>query len=72
MVSEENRPEAMKDASLFLTAKEETSETSHQYIVKKQDGNEFAFTITIPVGEPSEGFVPHVYASLNTIELEQE
>lgn len=72
VVFEEKRPEAMKDASLFLTAKEEKSGTSHQYIVKELDGNDFVFNITIPVGEPSEGFVPHVYASLNTIELENE
>ncbi|WP_454191454.1 LptM family lipoprotein [Paenibacillus sp. Marseille-Q7038] len=70
VVSEEKRPEAMKDASLFLTAKEEKSGTSHQYIVKELDGNDFVFNLTIPVGEPSEGFEPHVYASLNTIELE--
>ena len=72
VVSEEKRPEAMKDARLFLTAKEEKSGTSHQYIVKELDGNDFVFIFTIPVGEPSEGFVPHVYASLNTIELEHE
>ncbi|WIV17562.1 hypothetical protein QPK24_14130 [Paenibacillus polygoni] len=72
VVSEEERPEAMKDARLFLTAKEEKNGTVHQYIMKEQDGNNLAFTITIPAGEPSEGFVPHVYASLNTVELEHE
>lgn len=72
VVSVENRPEAMKDANLFLTVKEETSGTSHQFIMKELDGNPFSFTITTPVGEPSEGFIPHVYASLNTIELEHE
>ncbi|WP_211747768.1 hypothetical protein [Paenibacillus sp. Marseille-Q4541] len=71
-LTEEKRPEAMKDSTLFLTAKEEANGTSHQYIVKEMDGNGFVFHVTIPEGEPSEGFEPHVYASLNTIELDSE
>lgn len=72
VVSVEDRPEAMKDASLFLTVNDEKGRTTHQYIVKELDGSLFSFNITIPVGEPSEGFIPHVYASLNTLELEHE
>lgn len=67
-VTEDNRPEEMKEVSLFLTAKEAANGTTHEYIVREVDGTLFAFQLTIPEGEPSEGFVPHVYASLNTIE----
>ncbi|PZT57737.1 hypothetical protein [Paenibacillus silvae] len=55
----------MKDARLFMMSQ---NEKKTQYvIVKELDGNEFIFHINAPVGEPSEGFVPMVYASINSI-----
>jgi hypothetical protein len=40
------------------------------FIVKELDGNGFIFHIDAPVGEPSEGFLPMVYASVNSIKNE--
>lgn len=55
----------MKDARLFMMSQ---NEKKTQYvIVKELDGNGFIFHIDAPVGEPSEGFLPMVYASVNTI-----
>lgn len=55
----------MKDARLFMMSQ---NEKKTQYvIVKELDGNGFIFHIDAPVGEPSEGFLPMVYASINSI-----
>lgn len=55
----------MKDARLFMMSQ---NEKKTQYvIVKELDGNGFIFHVNAPVGEPSEGFLPMVYASVNTI-----
>ncbi|MEC0124427.1 hypothetical protein [Paenibacillus pabuli] len=55
----------MKDAELFMMA--QNNKKTEYFIVKELDGNGFAFHIHAPVGEPSEGFLPMAYASLNSI-----
>ncbi|MGC5773944.1 hypothetical protein [Paenibacillus pabuli] len=55
----------MKDAALFMMA--QNNKKTEYFIVKELDGNGFAFHIHAPVGEPSEGFLPMAYASLNSI-----
>lgn len=55
----------MPDTSVFLQAA--GNDLSQQYIVKEIGGQGYAFEVNIPQGEPSEGFVPLAYASLNSI-----
>ncbi|SEM04801.1 hypothetical protein [Paenibacillus sp. OK003] len=55
----------MKEAKLFMMSQNNTK--TEYFIVKELDGNGFAFHIHAPVGEPSEGFLPMVYASINSI-----
>lgn len=55
----------MKEAKLFMMS--QSNKKTEYYIVKELDGNGFAFHIHAPVGEPSEGFLPMVYASINSI-----
>lgn len=55
----------MKDAGLYMMA--QNNKKTEYFIVKELDGNGFAFHIHAPVGEPSEGFLPMVYASINSI-----
>jgi hypothetical protein len=65
VLKESERPELMSDASLYLLAG--GSDITKEYIVKEIDGQGFIFKINTPMGEPSEGFVPHVLASLNSV-----
>ena len=58
----------MKDAQLFMMS--QNGKKTQYVIVKELDGNEFVFHIDAPVGEPSEGFLPMVYASVNSIKNE--
>lgn len=55
----------MKDARLFMMS--QNDQKTEYFIVKELDGNGFIFHIHAPVGEPSEGFLPMAYASLNSI-----
>lgn len=55
----------MPGTSVFLEAT--GKELTQQYIVKEIDGQGYCFELNIPHGEPSEGFVPLAYASLNSI-----
>lgn len=55
----------MKEAKLFMMS--QNNKKTEYFIVKELDGNGFAFHIHAPVGEPSEGFMPMVYASINSI-----
>ncbi|QOS80409.1 hypothetical protein JNUCC31_05720 [Paenibacillus sp. JNUCC31] len=58
----------MKDARLFMMA--QNDKKSEYVIVKELDGTGFVFHIHAPVGEPSEGFLPMVYASIHSIKNE--
>ncbi|WFR65149.1 hypothetical protein P9222_14770 [Paenibacillus amylolyticus] len=55
----------MKDARLYLMS--QNDKKTEYFIVKELDGNGFVFHIHAPIGEPSEGFLPMAYASLNSI-----
>ncbi|WP_408892459.1 hypothetical protein [Paenibacillus taichungensis] len=55
----------MKEAKLFMMS--QNNKKIEYFIIKELDGNGFAFHIHAPVGEPSEGFLPMVYASINSI-----
>ncbi|WP_340030964.1 hypothetical protein NSQ20_23205 [Paenibacillus sp. FSL K6-1122] len=55
----------MKDARLYMMS--QNDKKTEYFIVKELDGNGFIFHIQAPIGEPSEGFLPMVYASLNSI-----
>ncbi|WP_458123542.1 hypothetical protein [Paenibacillus sp. Z3-2] len=55
----------MKDARLYMMS--QNDKKTEYYIVKELDGNGFIFHIQAPIGEPSEGFLPMAYASLNSI-----
>ncbi|MCM3129108.1 hypothetical protein ACFQ3J_08300 [Paenibacillus provencensis] len=68
---EELEHDSIHDASLFLKVREEATGDSYEYIVKDMDGTWFIYEVAIPQGEPTEGFKPHAYASINTIELDQ-
>lgn len=61
----DKRPEAMADARLYLSAT--GSKLTRQYIVKEIEGQGYVFILNIPQREASEGFGPHVFASLNSI-----
>ncbi|WP_413407743.1 hypothetical protein [Paenibacillus amylolyticus] len=55
----------MKDAKLYMMS--QNDKKTEYFIVKELDGNGFIFHIQAPIGEPSEGFLPMAYASLNSI-----
>ncbi|WP_340399021.1 hypothetical protein [Paenibacillus sp. FSL H8-0079] len=55
----------MKDAQLYMMS--QNDKKTEYFIVKELDGNGFVFHIHAPIGEPSEGFLPMAYASLNSI-----
>lgn len=55
----------MKDAKLYMMS--QNDKKTEYFIVKELDGNGFVFHIHAPIGEPSEGFLPMAYASLNSI-----
>ncbi|MBT2287582.1 hypothetical protein J7E73_00230 [Paenibacillus albidus] len=65
----DKRPEAMADARLYLSAA--GSKLTRQYIVKEIEGQGYVFVLNIPQREASEGFGPHVFASLNSIVTRQ-
>ncbi|MFC4099278.1 hypothetical protein [Paenibacillus xanthanilyticus] len=58
----------MRDADLFLLAS--SNKETKEVIVKDIDGIGYQFNVTMPVGEASDGFGPHAFASLNTIAKE--
>lgn len=61
----DDRPQGMEDAVLYLRAAGDG--LSREYIVKELDGQGYVFLLDIPHREASEGFHPHVFASLNSI-----
>jgi len=65
VLQESERPELMSDARLYLSAG--GTNITKEYIVKEIDGQGFIFKINTPMGEPSEGFTPHVLASLDSV-----
>ncbi|MNC59969.1 hypothetical protein D3C75_1098140 [compost metagenome] len=56
---------SMNDAQLYMMS--QNDKKTQYYIVKELDGNGFIFRVNAPIGEPSEGFLPMAYASLNSI-----
>jgi hypothetical protein len=56
---------ALGDVSLYLTASNDKLVQS--VIVKKVDGTGYKIKLNKPIGEPMEGFGPHVSASLGTL-----
>jgi len=65
VLQESERPGLMSDARLYLSAG--GTDITKEYIVKEIDGQGFIFKINTPMGEPSEGFTPHVLASLDSV-----
>ncbi|MET1175139.1 hypothetical protein [Paenibacillus amylolyticus] len=55
----------MNDAKLYMMS--QNDKKTEYFIVKELDGNGFIFHIQALIGEPSEGFLPMAYASLNSI-----
>lgn len=64
-LSKEERDLRMSDLHLYLTAT--GSGLTRQTIVKEIDGQGYMIKLNIPQREASEGFGPHVYASLDSI-----
>ncbi|WP_151735418.1 hypothetical protein [Paenibacillus tengchongensis] len=64
-LNQNQRDERMKGLKLYLTAVK--SGLTRQYIVKELDGQGYLIKLNIPQREASEGFGPHVYASINSI-----
>ncbi|AIQ46167.1 hypothetical protein R70723_09920 [Paenibacillus sp. FSL R7-0273] len=64
-LSQEERERRMSGVRLYLTAM--GSGVTSQYIVKEIDGQGYIIRMNIPQREASEGFGPHVYASLDSI-----
>ncbi|WP_052380614.1 hypothetical protein [Paenibacillus camerounensis] len=64
-LSQEERERRMSGIRLYLTAM--GSGVTSQYIVKEIDGQGYIIRMNIPQREASEGFGPHVYASLDSI-----
>lgn len=69
-LTEQERPQAMSDARLYLSAT--GSKLTREYIVKEIGGQGYIFKLNIPQREASEGFAPHVFASLNSIVSHKE
>jgi len=65
VLQEADRSRYMSDVSLFLTVMD--TKKTRQYIVKEIGGQGYIFKLNIPIGEASEGFPPHIYASLDSI-----
>ncbi len=64
-LSREERDQRMSGLRLYLTAM--GSGLTRQFIVKEIDGQGYIIKLNIPQREASEGFGPHVYASLESI-----
>lgn len=64
-LSEEERDRRMSGVRLYLTAM--GSGLTRQYVVKETGGQGYLIMLNIPQREASEGFGPHVYASLDSI-----
>lgn len=62
---ENERNQALKNAPVYMIARGE--QLTREYIVAEIDGQGFIFRVNIPHREPTEGFVPHAFASLATI-----
>lgn len=57
--------EPMRNAALFMRAS--NAEITKDIIIKEYDGVRFRFTMFLPMGEVTEGFVPTAYAMMNSI-----
>ncbi|MDF9841810.1 MULTISPECIES: hypothetical protein [unclassified Paenibacillus] len=64
-LSQEEQDRRMSGVRLYLTAM--GSGLTDQYIVKEVDGQGYIIRLNIPQREASEGFGPHVYASLDSL-----
>lgn len=64
-LSQAERDQRMSGLRLYLTAMGEG--LTRQYIVKEVDGQGYIIKLNIPQREASEGFGPHVYASLDSL-----
>lgn len=64
-LSQEERDLRLTGSRLYLTAM--GSGLSRQYIVKEIEGQGYLVKLNIPQREASEGFGPHVYASLDSM-----
>lgn len=64
-LGKEERDQRMSGIRLYLDAV--GSGLTRQYIVKEVDGQGYIIKLNIPQREASEGFAPHVYASLDSI-----
>lgn len=65
VLGREERDQRMAGLRLYLTAT--GSGLTRQYIIKEVDGQGYMIKLNIPQREASEGFGPHVYASLDSI-----
>ncbi|KGE18513.1 hypothetical protein [Paenibacillus wynnii] len=64
-LTEADRSVQITNARLYLSAS--GSNLTREYIVKEIKGQGYIIKLNIPQGEASEGFSPHVFASLNSI-----
>ncbi|WP_342565282.1 hypothetical protein NST84_09145 [Paenibacillus sp. FSL R7-0345] len=64
-LSQDEREQWMSGVRLYLTAM--GPGLTDQYIVKEVDGQGYIIRLNIPQREASEGFGPHVYASLDSL-----
>lgn len=55
----------MRDAAVYMIS--EGKNLTRTYIVDEIDGQGYIFRINNPHLEPSEGFIPHVFATLSSI-----
>ncbi|MBW4083826.1 hypothetical protein [Paenibacillus sp. S150] len=64
-LDQKDRDRRMTGVRLYLTAMK--TGLTRQYVVKEVDGQGYLIKLNIPQREASEGFGPHVYASLDSI-----
>ncbi|QUL56683.1 hypothetical protein KDC22_09465 [Paenibacillus tritici] len=64
-LGEKERDRRMSDVRLYLTAME--SGLTRQVVVKETEGQGYLIRLNIPQREASEGFGPHVYATLDSL-----
>ncbi|OKP93330.1 hypothetical protein [Paenibacillus sp. P32E] len=64
-LGQKERDQRMTGIRLYLTAM--GSDLTREYVVKEMDGQGYVIKLNIPQREASEGFGPHVYASLDSM-----
>lgn len=60
-----NKGSSINNALVYLKARNDNG--SKEFIVTEVDGNGYLLKVNIPVGEPTEGFVPLAHTSINSI-----